>query len=160
MYTPEALADLHARGHTSLRRLLEHCAAFTADELHRELEGFGYPSMQRQLAHVIGAEHYWIGVLHGVVDAEDRDDAYPTVAALEGWRGEVEARTQAYLAAASVEELNTPRGLTMWGGRTAHLVPARVVMRTFAHVYQHQGQVVAMCRVLGRPAAGLDFPLT
>lgn len=159
MYTPEALADLHARGHTSLRRLLEHCAPFTADELHRELEGFGYPSMQRQLAHVIGAEHYWVGVLHGVVDAEDRDDAYPTVAALEGWRGEVAARTRAYLDAASVEELNTPRPMTMWGGRVGVLVPARVVMRTFAHVYQHQGQVVAMCRLLGRPAAGLDFPL-
>ncbi|MFO0932005.1 MAG: DinB family protein [Planctomycetota bacterium] len=159
MYTPEALADLHARGHTSLRRLLEHCAPFSADELRRELDGFGYPSMHRSFAHVIGAEHYWVGVLHGVVDAEDRDDAYPTVEALEGWRGEVEARTRGYVDAASVEELNTPRPVTMWGGRTALLVPARVVVRTFAHLYQHQGQLVAMCRLLGRPATGLDFPL-
>jgi uncharacterized damage-inducible protein DinB len=160
MYTSDALADLHARGHSCLRRLLEHCGPFSAEELHRELAGFGYPSIHRQLAHGIGAEHYWIGVLHGVVDAEDRDAAYPTVAALEGWRAEVAARTRGYLDAASVEELNTPRPVTTFGGKRAVLVPARVVVRTFSHLYQHQGQVVAMCRLLGRPAGGLDFPLT
>lgn len=159
MYTPDALLDLHARGHSSLRRLIEHCGAFRPDELHRELEGFGYPSIQRQLAHVIGAEHYWIGVLHGVVDAEDRDALYPTTAALEAWRVEVAARTTAYLETASTDELDAPRPLTTWGGRVQVLVPARVVLRTFAHLYQHQGQVVAQCRLLGRPASGLDFPL-
>ena len=159
MYTAEALADLHARGHTCLRRLLEHCAAFAPEDFRREHEGFGYPSLHLQLAHGIGAEHYWVGVLHGVVDGEDRDDRYPDVPSLEGWRAEVEGRTRGYLDAASPDELNTPRPMTMWGGRPAVLVPARVIVRTFAHLYHHQGQAVAMCRLLGRPASGLDFPL-
>jgi uncharacterized damage-inducible protein DinB len=159
VYTPEALLDLHGRGHRSLRRLLEHVEGLAPAALDRELDGFGYPTVRRQLAHVIGAEHYWIGVLHGVIDAEDRDDLYPTARALEGWRQEVAARTEAYLRAADAAELDTPRRMTTWGGREQVLVPARVVLRTFTHLYHHQGQVVAMCRLLGRPAEGLDFPI-
>lgn len=159
MYTSEALLDLHTRGHWGLKRLIDHCGGFSAEELHRELAGFGYPSIHRQLAHVIGGEHYWLGVLHGVIDAEDKDDQYPTTNALEAWRAEVAARTDAYLRAATSEELNTPRKLAMWGGREQALAPARVVVRTLTHIYQHQGQIVAQCRLLGRPVGGLDFPL-
>lgn len=159
MYTPEALLDLHTRGHAGLRRLIAHCGAFDADALRRELAGFGHPSVHAQLAHVVGAEHYWIGVLHGVIDAEDRDDAYPTTDALEGWRAEVAARTAAYLRGASTDELNAPRAMTTWGGKAQVLAPARVFLRTLTHLYHHQGQVVAMCRLLGRPASGLDFPI-
>lgn len=164
MYTSDALLDLHTRGHASLARLIAHCDGLRPDELRRPLDGFGYPTVHAQLAHVIGAEHYWIGVVHGVVDAEDRDELYPTTAALESWRAEVAARTAAYLGAASVEELNTPRPMVTWGGRTQVLAPARVVLRTVTHAFQHQGQVVAQCRLLGRPvgrpASGLDFPIT
>jgi uncharacterized damage-inducible protein DinB len=39
-------------------------------------------------------------------------------------------------------------------------VPALIFVRTTVHIYQHQGQVLAMCRLLGRPGPGnLDFPL-
>ena len=159
LYTPEALLDLHAGGHAGLRRLLAHCGGLAPDALHRELCDFGYPTVQRQLVHVIGAEHYWVGVLCGIVDADDRDDRYPTTVALEGWRAEVAAATDAYLRATSVEALNTPRAFTTWGGRAQVLVPARVLVRTVTHLFQHQGQVVAMCRRLGAPVTGLDFPV-
>jgi uncharacterized damage-inducible protein DinB len=33
-------------------------------------------------------------------------------------------------------------------------------MRTMTHIYHHQGQVTAMCRLLGRPVNGLDYPIT
>lgn len=159
MYTSEALLDLHTRGHWTLRRLLEHCGAFSPEELARELSGFGYPNLRQQFAHVIGAERYWIGVLQGRMDADDRDDPYPTTVALEQWRAEVAATTDAYLRTASAGELNTPRKLSMWGGREGVLMPARVFVRTLTHIYQHQGQMVAQCRLLGRPASGLDFPI-
>jgi len=159
VYPSEALLDLHDGGHASLRRLLAHCGGLAPDALHRELPGFGYPTVPRQLVHAIGAEHSWVGVLLGVVDAADRDDGYPTTDALEGWRAEVAAATDAYLGAASVEALNAPRAFLTWGGRTQVLVPARVIVRTVTHLYQHQGQGVAMCRLLGAPAAGLDFPV-
>lgn len=73
MHTPQALLDLHERAHGSLKKLLAHCRQFSAEELDRELTGFGYPSVRRQLHHAIGGEEYWIGVLEGRLQVDDND---------------------------------------------------------------------------------------
>ena len=159
MYSSDALLDIHERTHRSLAGCLAHCRAFTSEELNREFEGFGYPSIRLQLVHVIGAEHYWMEVIAGRIDVDERDEQLPTIAALEARRVEVAGRTAAYLRAATPLELDTPRLMTTWGPREQVLVPARVFLRTQTHIFQHQGQVVAQCRLLGRPASGLDFPL-
>src|SRR5262245_39485414 len=159
MHTAEALTDLHERGHRSLRTLLEHCGRLDPEQIDREFAGFGYPSVRLQLIHAIGAEAYWIGVLQGRMDAEDKDDVLRTIESVAAWRDAVAATTGAYLRAATPRELNTPRTMTTFGGKQRELVPARVVLRTFTHLYHHQGQVTAMCRLLGSPAAGMDFPL-
>lgn len=159
MYTSEALLDIHSRSHRCLGRLLEHCRLFDADELGREIEGFGYPTLQLQFHHEIGAEEYWVGVLLGRMDVEDDAHLYPTIESLEAYRERVAARTREYLAGASVEELNTPREMTTWGGNVRALTPAHVLLRTSTHLFHHQGQIMAMCRILGRPAEGMDFPL-
>jgi uncharacterized damage-inducible protein DinB len=159
MYTAEALLDLHERGHQSLARLLEHCRELTTEELNHELAGFGYPTVRLQFHHEIGAEEYWIGVLHGRVEADENDALYPTIDTLEAYRQRVAAITQAYLRGASTGELNGARPMMTWGGYERTLVPARVFLRTFTHFYHHQGQIMAMCRILGKPAAGMDFPI-
>ena len=159
MYTAEALADLHERGHRNVRKRVEHCGRLDAEQVDREIAGFGHPSVRLQLIHAIGAEAYWIGVLEGRMDAQDRDGVLLTIASVAAWRDAVAAATDAYLRAASSRELNTPRTMTTFGGKERTLVPAHVVLRTLTHLYHHQGQVVAMCRLLGSPAAGLDFPV-
>jgi uncharacterized damage-inducible protein DinB len=159
MYTAESLLDLHERVHLCLVELLDHCCVLSAEELSRELPGFGYPSVRLQLHHEIGAERYWVGVLHGRIDAEENDGDYPTVASLQAFRERVSAATEEYLASATTEELNTARPMITWGGKEHTLVPAHVVLRTQTHLFHHQGQIVAMCRILGKPAPGLDFPI-
>lgn len=160
MYHPSALLDLHERGHRSLMKLLDHCAAFSTEELARELEGFGFPNVRQQLEHVIGAEEYWIRVIQGCYLEGEDEPEHPTVMELEAYRKEVAGATAAYLRGASEAELNTPREMWTWPGKLRALVPAQIVVRTVTHAYQHQGQVLAMCRLLGRPGpADLDFPL-
>ena len=56
MGTQRLLLDFHERCHRSLHRYLEHCQVLSDEELDRELEGFGYPTVRVQLQHVIGAE--------------------------------------------------------------------------------------------------------
>ena len=160
MYTGDVLLDLHERGHRSLRLLLGHCEQLTSEEFNRELPGFGYATVRLQLEHLIGAEDYWVSVIQG----RFRDDApeveCPSTAALETYRIRVAQTTDEYLRQASEEELNTAREMWTWPGKMRTLVPARVFVRTFAHIYQHQGQVAALCRLLGRPIpTGMDFPL-
>lgn len=160
MYSVEALLDLHERSHRTLQKLLRHCAELTAEEFNRELPGFGYPSVRLQLEHVIGAQEYWISVVRGRYTGDLSEPDCPTMEALETYRRQVAEETDTYLRQTSDAELSTAREMLTWPDKVRSLVPALVFLRTVTHIYQHQGQVLAMCRLLGRPGpSGLDFPL-
>jgi uncharacterized damage-inducible protein DinB len=160
MYSVNALLDLHERGHRTLQKLIVHCGQLNTEEFDRELPGFGYPSVRLQLEHAIGAQEYWISVVQGRFAGEDNSTECPTVQALETYRRQVALVTEQYLRSATEGELNTAREMLTWPDKKRMLIPAHVFMRTLVHIYQHQGQVLAMCRLLGRPGpAGLDFPL-
>ncbi len=160
MYTSEGLLDILTRTHRSFSMLMAHCQELSAEELNRELDGFGAASFHLQLHHAIAAQKYWIGVLEGRMDVDNNESDYPSVDTLEGYRREAFKLTESYASSASVEELNTPRTMTTWGDNERTLTPAHVVLRTLVHFYHHQGQIAAMCRLLGNPVPpGMDFPL-
>ena len=160
VYTAAALTDLHERTHQSLGQLLDHCAGFSDAELGRKLEGFGYPTILLQLHHAIGAEQYWVGVLRGLMLVDEDEADHASIDALRAFRERVAGTTSEYLRGTSAADLNTPATVTTWGDKQADIVPAHALIRTQTHVFQHQGQIAAMCRLLGRPIPpGLDFPL-
>lgn len=159
MYSQDALIDIHTRVHRSLQGLLDHCAEFSDEELQRKLDGFGYPEIRLQLHHMIGAEEYWFGVLRGLMLTEEREEDYADMEALRSYRARVADTTAAYLQDTPNPVLNEPATFKTWK-KTATLIPAHVLLRTQTHIFQHQGQVAAMARLLGRPIPpGLDFPL-
>ncbi len=159
MSTRAFLLAFHERTQKSLRILLKHCATLTEEELNRELEGFGYPTVRLQLHHLISAQRYWVGVLEGRIDVDEDDHLYPKADDLERFRGEISMLAREYLEGASEEELNTARTMLTWGNREKVLNPAHVFTRTCTHIYHHQGQILAMCRLLGKPKSGLDYPI-
>ena len=159
MHTAESLLDIHDRAHRNLRALLGHCHTLTADELNREIDGFGYPTVRLQLHHEIGAEKYWVSVLEDRMNADENDADFPSVASLEAYREDVHGATERYLRSVSPDVLNTAQTMTTWGNRQRLLIPAQVILRTQVHYYHHQGQVLAMCRILGKPGGGLDYPI-
>lgn len=161
MHTAPVLLDIHHRTHESLRRLITLCGALTDAELRQPVQGFGFPTVLRQLEHTIGAEVYWQTVVIRGYDTEATLPELPHVAAVETFRAQTAAITQGYLAGASVEELNTRRVMTSDPGETRVLRPADVILRIVTHVFSHQGQVLAMCRALGKPneTIDLDYPL-
>ena len=161
MYTSAGMSDLHARTHQSLQKLMDHCDGFSAEQLNQEVEGFGYPSILLQLHHVIGAEQYWVGVLRGLMLTDELETDHASLDAVRAFRERVVRETGAYLRGASDSELNTRRTMTTWGNKEVELVPAHVLLRTQTHIFQHQGQIAAMSRLLGRPIPqGLDLPLS
>ncbi len=158
MFTADALLELHRRSADNLSALLEHCRQFNEAEFVQEHEGFGYGSLFLQFQHVIGATKYWIGVLEGRMDV-DEDESCNNVERLEQFRKEVFELTENYLKQTSDEGLNTARTVTTWGDNKADLKGALVFFRCFTHCYHHQGQILAMCRLLKKPASGFDFPI-
>jgi len=159
MYNAEGLLDFCRRAHQSFDKLLEHCRSLSDAEFNRKMEGFGYPTIKLQLHHAIGAQKYWIGVLQGRMDVDDDPNAQFSMDDMIAYRDSVVQITEQYLNAASPEELNSARPMITWGNVERVLIPAHVVIRTLTHLYQHQGQVAAMCRLLGKPIEpGMDYP--
>ena len=159
-YTLEALLDIHARTHTSLRKLLKHCSELTDQQLNKKLKGFGSPSIHAQLFHIIMAEHYWISVAKDAMDISMRPEHYPTIKELQSFLRRTGKATKDYLDSTSTKELNTARMMPTYGGKSKKLTPALLLLRTQTHAFQHQGQILAMCRIMDHPGPkGLDFPL-
>jgi uncharacterized damage-inducible protein DinB len=173
MLTPTALLDMLQRSHFGIRNLLDHCRRLTDEELHRELPGIGFPTVCKQLFHMINAEQYWLMVLRGrfadgetFTEQEKYDWTQPnfrTVDDLEDYRRRVLADTEAYLSAATPESLAAAGEYAVDPGIAETLVPELVITRVITHYFHHRGLVAAMCRMLGCPVpegrAFLDYPL-
>ena len=161
MYTAAALIDIHPRAHESLQRLIEFCDRLTGDELRRPLPGFGMPTILRQFEHTIGAEVYWQTVVTSGYSEEATLPALPDLAAMEAFRRTTAATTRAYLERATDVEVNAAREMISDPGRTRVLRPADVILRVVTHIFNHQGQVLAMCRTLGKPneTHDVDYPV-
>jgi uncharacterized damage-inducible protein DinB len=161
MHTAEALVDIHARAHESLRRLIGFCGGLTVDERRRPVAGFGYPTIQGQLEHTIGAEVYWQTVLISGYTEEAALPELRDVGAVEAFRERTASLTRSYLEQASEAELNSPRPMISDPGQTRVLRPADVIIRIVTHIFNHQGQILAMCRTLGKPneTLDLDYPV-
>lgn len=151
MYNAPTLLDIHARAHESLRRLIVFCHILDEDELRRPLTVFGWPTVHRQLQHTISGEMYWQRVLTTGYTEEATLPKLPDLTAMEAFRAETAAITRAYLERAGEADLNTSRKMVSDPGKTRVLRPADVIMRIVTHIYSHQGQVLAMCRTLGKP---------
>lgn len=161
MYNAAMLLDVHARAHESFRRLIAFCATLTDDELRQPVSGFGFPTVLVQLEHAIGAEVYWQTVVTRGYTEEATLPPLPHVAAIEAFRQQTASVTRSYLERATEGELNATREMISDPGETRRLRPADVIMRMVTHIFNHQGQVLAMCRTIGKPndRIDLDYPL-
>lgn len=163
MFSSTDLIELHHRAHRGTLALLEHCTSLTAEEVQRELPGFGYPSVALQIHHILEAEEYWMLVLRGEfreeMDAFMDAAACSTVEAMLVYRDMLESKTAADLATLDEAFLNTPHEFLTWPNSRRELHPAMIVMRVITHHFHHRGQIMAMCRILGKPCVSADFPV-
>lgn len=161
MYNAETLQDIHQRAHESLRRLIAFCGRLTPEELTRSIAGFGFPTILGQLEHTIGAELYWQTVVTRGYTEEAELPALSDLSAMEAFRQRTAAVTREYLAGASEAELNSRRAMISDPGKTRVLRPADVILRVVTHIFNHQGQVLAMCRAMGKPneQRDVDYPI-
>ena len=159
MTTRDFLIEVHERVHQNLAILLDHCDTLPEGGCDKEMDGFGYKTIRLQIHHMLGAEEYWIGVIQGDFNADDDDHLYPTIGSLKDFREKVFDMGRTWLDSASEEELLTARPMMTWRGVEKVMTPAHIFMRTQTHMYHHKGQVVAMCRLLGQPCSGTDYPI-
>jgi hypothetical protein len=60
MFTKSGITELHSATHESLDILLDHVATVPDALLRQPLPGFGFPTVWRQLVHILTVEEGWV----------------------------------------------------------------------------------------------------
>jgi len=157
VFTLDGVRKFHGWTHASLNLLLDHLSTINAGDYEKELPGFGFSTLQKQVIHVFNCEGFWIHTLQGLRYVDRGPDECPDVAAARLLKQQVSGWTQEYLSSLTNQELNAGVELHFPDGDHAVRTPALVLHHVLTHAFHHKGQIVAMCRQLGRPAPDTDL---
>jgi uncharacterized damage-inducible protein DinB len=157
MFTLPGIRKLHSWTHASLALTLDHLSSLPEGDYAREIPGFGFRTLRAQTIHIFNCEAFWIHTLQGIrFDDEDPAD-WPAVADARVLQRRVGASTLDYLSGLTDEQLNSNAELHFPDRDTAVRTPTLILHHILTHAFHHKGQIVSMCRVLGRPAPDTDL---
>ena len=140
VFTLAGMRQFHNWTHASLTLVLDHLARIPTTDYTKELPSFGFPSLRAQVIHIFNCEAFWIHTLQKLQ-----------------LQREVGLRTLNYLSRLSEQHLNGNAQMHFPDGDTAVRAPALILHHILTHAFHHKGQIVAMCRALGRPAPDTDL---
>jgi len=157
MFTKSGIAQLHSATHESLDVLLAHVGTVPDHLLRQSLPGFGFPTVWRQLVHILTVEEGWVHDLQFKPFDGWFDEDCPTIDTLRAAKERIRNETRAYLAGLTEAQLNTilPERPEGWFGELRS--PAFILFHVITHAFHHKGQMVAMLRTLGHPAPDTDL---
>jgi uncharacterized damage-inducible protein DinB len=157
MFTKDGIRELHGAMHERLDLLLRHVATVPDTLLREPISGFGYPSVWKQLVHLLSCEEGWVHDLQDKAFAGWREEDSPTMKALLASKGRIRDATRVYVESLNEALLNTTlvRRPQDWGGELRS--PAFILLHVITHAFHHKGQIVAMLRILGYPAPDTDL---
>ncbi len=127
-------------------RLHSALAGLSHDELYAARTGF-FPSIMATLNHILGVDLYYVGVLHGQTDGQQRwADFQPagTLAELAERQSHSDERLIAWLDAADDAALDATVHMPRGGGRIQRDAAAHMLAHLFMHQTHHRGQVHTM----------------
>lgn len=155
-FTKKGIAELHGAMHGSLDVVLDHIAGVPMEALRKEIAGFGYGNVVKQVAHILSTESGWVLRLQSAPARLWAAESFAKVEDFRTAKRTVMGSTLAYLDSLSDGQLNTeiPRPREWVGAMRA---PAFILLHVVTHAFHHKGQIVAMLRLLGYPAPDTDM---
>jgi len=156
-FTKSGLRELHASMHDCLDAVLTHAAPLPPQLLTTGVAGFGRPTLQDQLAHVLTTELAWVRCLRLLPIEQVEPAKLATIEDVRRTQKRVAAATLAYLEGIDEGQLNNLLGTYTeeWLGPPRS--PAFTILHVITHAFHHKGQIVAMLRLLGHPAPDTDM---
>src|SRR5262250_316052 len=106
MFTKSGIRELHGATHESLGILLRHVATVRDDLLRQPIVGFGFPTVWKQLIHILTVEEGWVHDLQFKDFPGWLEEDAPTTEALLSHQRRILAATRGYLDGLSEEQLN------------------------------------------------------
>jgi len=156
MFTKDGISALHGWAHESLDVLLRHIASVPTGVLHNPIAGFGFPTIWKQLVHILEVEEGWVCDLQDKPWVHWRAQDCDTLQDLVEAKERVRCATQTYLHSLTDSQLNSE--LTQRPKEWARVrTRAFILHHVVTHTFHHKGQVVAMLRTHGYPAPDTDI---
>ena len=157
MFTVDGVRKLHGWTHASLNLVLNLLSTMPTSDYVREISGFGFRTLREQTIHIFNCEGFWVHTLRGSRYADRTLVDCPALADVRLLQNDVSQSTHAYLSTLTNQQLNADAELHFSDGDVAVRTPALVLHHVLTHAFHHKGQIVAMCRALGRPAPDTDL---
>jgi uncharacterized damage-inducible protein DinB len=156
-FTLDGIRQFHRWTHLCFDSALDHLATLPLSDYSKDVPGFGSPNLRAQVIHCFNCEGFWIHTLQGLPYTDDDPARFPTVADARAFETKIVAQTLDYLSRVTDEQLLTPLPLRFSESEIAMRTPALILHHMLTHAFHHKGQIVAMCRILGRPAPDTDL---
>jgi uncharacterized damage-inducible protein DinB len=157
MSDKSTIKDLLLAMHDCLDALLQHVGSMPSELLTREVTGFGRPTIQGQLAHIIKNEVAWVRLLQGLPVRGSISSEFNSTDELVNAKRTAMENTLAYLASLTDEHLNSNLDYYTEEWIGPRRTPAFILQHVVTHAFHHKGQIVAMLRLLGHPAPDTDM---
>jgi uncharacterized damage-inducible protein DinB len=157
VFTVDGIRKFHSWTHSCITVVLDHLATMPASDYAQEVPGFGFPTLREQVIHIFNCEGLWIHALQGLTYRDRNSVDYLSVADAKLLQREIGEQTLAYLAGLADQQISSNTELRYPDGDLAVRTPAFVVHHVLTPAFHHKGQIVAMCRMLGHPAADTDL---
>lgn len=157
MFTVDGVRKFHSWTHACLSLVLDHLSTIPTSDYGKELPGFGFPTLHKQVIHIFNCEGFWIHTLQGRPYVDRDPKQFPAVPDARLLQRDVRRQTDEYLSNLTVQQLNGNTELHFPDGDTSVRTPALVLHHVLTHAFHHKGQIVAMCRALGHPAPDTDL---
>src|SRR5882672_12657010 len=107
MFTNTGIIELHSATHDRLDVLLRHITTIPDNLLREPVAGFGFPTVWKQLVHILTVEEGWVHDLQCRTFAGWREEDVPTMAALLAEKRRILNATHAYLETLGESQLIT-----------------------------------------------------
>lgn len=139
-----------------IRTLAQHFASIPNANLHQPIPG-SFATLQKLLAHCVGAEEVWYGRLHGTSAAQLPPHNYETFKeAFDAWR-HIGEKWLLLLDKLEDQDLRSSFTYTNTQGKTYTDNRGQIFYHVIDHATYHVGQLIVALRHLGLPAVSTNY---
>jgi uncharacterized damage-inducible protein DinB len=139
------------------QQLLNAAEQLTPEELRQPVPG-GQGSILDILVHMMGAQLGWTRRFQQLDPVKPPEAAdYPDIAALRAAWAEIDAGTDAFIAAMADDDLDEFIRFRSWYGWERESPRWQAVLHQAFHQHQHRGEVAAALTALGHSPGELDI---
>ena len=157
MITPEDIRNLYSYDSWANRRMLEACAALSAEQFTRDL-GSSFRSVRDTMGHILGAQWIWFERFHGRSPASlPNGNDFADLATLRGRWTQFESELLSYVNGLSAADLERSFDYRDLKGNSHTNLLWQTLQHLANHGTYHRGQVTTMFRQLGAKPIGTDM---